>query len=138
MLSSSTVDKLNYKFSEIRNKYQNNRQHNRAGFSVSYLRWPAHQCITHLPDDEKANFENRLRKCIDDLKPDVTKIGSLYLEEDQINRLINFMNSEKADPKQQANFASFFDEYDKRRNVTMLQVFPELRTMYENGKNYLK
>lgn len=138
VFSASTFDKFLYYIADLRKKFRNSKEHNKAGFSISYLRWPVHQCITNLDDEQKKLFEERLLACVKDLHPDDSVIESLYMEEaDQVHRLINFMNSEPADPKQHANFAAFFDEYDERRGTDLLQTFPELSTMYWNGKNQL-
>lgn len=137
VLSSSTFDKFLFYIADLRKKYRNNKEHNKAGFNIAYLRWPVHQCITNLDDEEKKQFEQRMLKCIEELRPDEDSVSALYIEEvDQIHRLIKFMYSEKPDPKQQANFAAFFDEYDQRRGTDLLMTFPELATMYWDGKNY--
>lgn len=138
VFSASTFDKFLYYIADLRNTYRNSREHNKAGFNISYLRWPVHQCITNLNDEEKLNVEQRLLQCIQVLRPDDANDGSLYLEEvDQIHRLIGFMKSEPADPKQQANFAAFFGQYDQRRGTNLLQTFPELTNMYNAGKDWI-
>lgn len=135
VLSVSTFHLFLKFIASLRKTYRNNKQHNRAGFTVSYLRWPEHQCLTNLDDEQKDLFEKRLMDTIAELRPDEDDMSALYIEEvDQIHRLIKFMKSEKADPKKQANFVMFFDEYDDRRGTNLLETFPELEAMYEAGK----
>lgn len=136
VFSASTFDDFLRFVAKLRKTYRNLKEHNRAGFNISYLRWPTHQCITNLDNDQKRAFAKRLLDCVDELKPNESDTSALYIEEvDQVHRLINFMNSEPADLKQQANFAAFFDEYDQRRGTDLLQTFPELAMMYYEGKN---
>lgn len=138
VFSVSTFDKFLYFISDLRKKHRSSKEHNKAGFNIAYLRWPHHQCITNLDDEQKEKFTQRLLEAVKVLRPNELNESSLYLEEvDQIHRLINFMNSETANQKEQANFTKFFDEYDKRRNLNLLSVFPELQTMYLKGKNYV-
>lgn len=136
VLSASTFDKFLYYIADLRKTYRNNREHNKAGFNISYLRWPIQMCITNLDKQEKENFANRLLKCIETLRPNDTDNSSLYLEEvDQVNRLIGFMNSEEASLDEQKNFTMFFDEMDRRRGTNLLETFPNLTTMYNLGKS---
>ena len=138
VFSASTFDKFLKFISTLRSQFQNRKEHNIAGFNIAYLRWPTHQCITNLDDEQKKLFEDRLLVVIEELKPNDLDNSSLYLEEvDQIHRLINFMNSEEPNIQEQANFVSFFDEYDKRRNTSLLATFPELQTLYNIGKQYV-
>ena len=138
VFSASTFDKFLYYIADLRKKHRSRREHNKAGFNIAYLRWPVHQCITNLDDEQKKAFEERLLKCVETLRPNDADNSSLYLEEvDQIMRLIDFMNSQPASIAEQSNFALFFDEYDKRRGTNLLATFPELEQMYLAGKENL-
>jgi organic radical activating enzyme len=125
ILSASTFDKFLDYFCNLRRQYGS-----RLGFMVGYLRWPKHQLITLLDDNQKMIFEQKLNECIARNK------DTLLLEEiDQIKRLIGFMNSHKQDVQLIKEFAIFFDEYDKRRGTNLLKTFPELTDVYNLGKN---
>jgi organic radical activating enzyme len=133
ILSASTFDDFLYWITSLREKYTHDKTHNRVRFTVSYLRWPQHQSITLLDDSEKRAFEARLKQAVADCtNPNL--FVPLYLEEqDQIQRLIDFMWSTDLDPMQLRDFRRFFDEYDRRRNTSLLKTFPELRTVYQIG-----
>jgi hypothetical protein len=135
VLSASTFDEFLRYVSKLREEFGGFRWKNRVGFNVAYLRWPYHQCLVHLDAEQKKLFGDRMETVINELTQDDQLVHSLYLEEvDQIKRLVNFMNSTEAVPREQKNFTVFFDEYDHRRGTNLLQTFPELRRMYEAGK----
>lgn len=133
ILSASTFDDFLYWITSLRDKYTFDQSHNRVRFTVSYLRWPQHQSITLLNDNEKGAFEARLKQAVVDCtNPDLWV--PLYLEEqDQIQRLIDFMWGTDIDLEQVRKFRLFFDEYDRRRNTNLLKVFPELQRVYDLG-----
>jgi hypothetical protein len=33
------------------------------------------------------------------------------------------------------NFASYFDQYDMRKNINLVEIFPELESFYQECKN---
>lgn len=133
ILSASTFDDFLYWITALRTKYTFDQSHNRVRFTVSYLRWPEHQVVTLLDDAEKEAFAARLLMALTHCSsPDLWV--PMYLEEqDQIQRLINFMRSETATPEQLKRFRMFFDEYDRRRGTNLLKTFPELQRVYEMG-----
>jgi organic radical activating enzyme len=136
VLSASTFDGFLRYVSELRKKYGGFQWKNRVGFGVAYLRWPFHQCMIHMDAEQKSLFGERMKAVIKELTWDPNALGTLYLEEvDQVERLVDFMNSSEPNPEEQKNFALFFDEYDRRRGTNLLKTFPELRTLYETGKN---
>jgi organic radical activating enzyme len=130
ILSVSTFDKFLTHISELRKRFGKNR----VSFNVSYLRWPNHQCITNLDDEQKKVFTEKMESVIDTLSKDADVNGNLYIEEiNQIKRLVDFMNMTPANRTEQKNFKLFFDEYDRRRNTNLLKTFPELTTMYNEA-----
>ena len=136
ILSASTFDKFVEHVLRLRATFNSDRARSRIGFSVAYLRWPRHQSITLLDDAQKAAFADRMKSLIE-RNSDDSVLSNLYLEEiAQINRLVEFMMSVKPDPIQLANFVTFFDEYDRRRETSLLETFPELQEVYNLGKKY--
>ncbi len=135
ILSASTFDDFLYWITALRSKYTFELAHNRVNFSVSYLRWPQHQVITLLDDEEKKAFEARLKQAVVDCS-DKKLYVPLYLEElEQIQRLIDFMWSVAPDLDQVRKFRKFFDEYDRRRSTNLLKTFPELQYVYDLGSS---
>lgn len=137
ILSVSTFHEFLKYIMELRSKYGASRRNNRIGFDVAYLRWPQHQSITLLDKAQKGLFAERMKQTIADLTiggyDDV--LGNLYLEETaKIERLVDFMNSVEPDKKQLLALTAFFDEYDRRRNIKFLEVFPELTDTYNAGR----
>jgi hypothetical protein len=127
---------------ELRKLYGCRRDHNRIGFNVAYLRWPRHMSITLLDPMMKKAFTKKMEDTIIKLTDGGYDkfIHNLYIEEvDQIRRLIDFMNSVEPDLQQLDAFATYFDEYDRRRGTSLLTTFPELGETYRIGKEeYLK
>jgi organic radical activating enzyme len=133
ILSASTFDDFLYWITALRSKYTLDQTHNRVRFTVSYLRWPQHMSITLLDHDEKKAFAERLRTAVVDCTNKELWVP-LYLEEqDQVQRLIDFMWSADVDLEQVRKFRRYFDEYDKRRNTNLLKTFPELQRVYDLG-----
>lgn len=133
VLSASTFDSFLRYVSDLRAQYTLDQTHNRVRFNVSYLRWPLHQCLTNLDLPQKDAFAARMRDTINVLS-DKTHWIPLYLEEqDQIQRMIDFMYSQSPEPIQQRNFTRFFMEYDRRRGTNLLKTFPELERLYYLG-----
>lgn len=137
ILSASSFDYFLMFVSELRRVYGGKRERNRIGFNVAYLRWPRHQSITLLDKEQKRIFTKKMNEVIEKLSRGGHEhfIQNLYLEEiDQINRLVNFMNSVEPDQEQLDSFVTFFDEYDRRRKTSLLDTFPELGETYKSGK----
>lgn len=138
LLSVGTFDKFLEFLMDLRQRYSQSRKYNRIGFNIAYLRWPQHQLITLLDAAERLRFEERLRVVLRTLAPSDSQLGTFYLEEaDQVERLINFMNSREPDPAQLKNLVTFFDEYDRRRGTNFGKTFPELTVVYEQGRALL-
>jgi hypothetical protein len=131
ILSASTFHLFLEMIADLRKKYGKSREFNRVGFAVNYLRWPRHMSITLLDPVQRDAFSDRVRSFIASHKDDRTVLETLYLEEiDQLERLIDFMNSVQPDVQQQASFSIFFDELDRRRGTSLLSTFPELSAVY--------
>ena len=140
LLSVTTFEAFLQKIWDLRVKFpslpdSNGRHLDRTPMMVSYLRWPNHLSITNLSNDLKVKYAEVWKNFADnntfEKRPD--GLGRIYLEEvDQVNRLCEFMLTD--DPKLEKNMKDFFLyhlEYDKRRNVNFLNVFPELVSFYK-------
>ena len=111
---------------------------NRTPIMIAYLRWPEYLSIRNLPQEAKLKYSVLWKKFSKEntFESRPGGLGRLYLEEvDQINRFINFMNT--TDPNLEINMRNFYLyhlEYDKRRNVDFLNIFPELASFYRKCK----
>jgi organic radical activating enzyme len=133
VLSVSTFDQFLHWITDLRNQFTLDLEHNRVRFNVSYLRWPLHQSLTILPQETKRAFAASLNQAVRDCSVKSHWVPMYLEEQDQVQRLIEFMFSQAPDPVQQRNFYTFFTEYDRRRGTNFLKTFPELQSLYQLG-----
>ena len=136
ILSAPKFDWFLDYIAELRLAYGGRPNRRRVGFNIAYLRWPKHMSITLLDKQGKIDFKFKMLGSIEkhhtNKQPDDN--AALLLEEvDQINRLVNFMNSVEPDPEQLDALVGFFDEMDRRRDTQFTAVFPELVSVYLQG-----
>lgn len=124
---------------DLRRRFGSNKKQSRIAFNVSYLRWPKHMSLTLLDTNQKKYFSERIHAVIQKFPADEVKLDALYLEEiDQLHRLLNFISSVDADPKEIKNFVRYFDEYDARRGTNLLETFEELKGIHSYGTALLE
>lgn len=136
LLSAPTFDAFIRYVSELRSWHGGRIDRRRVGFGVAYLRWPKHISLTLLDAEGKKSFERKMREVITDLYTNLPEGANnrLLIEEvDQIERLVDFMNSVEPDPEQLDALVGYFIEMDKRRNTDFLKTFPSLAQTWENG-----
>lgn len=133
ILSVSTFDQFVRYIIDLRIKFNRSREQSRIGFNTAYLRWPRHQSITLLDPINRIAFAKKMRALSKEFSGD-SRIHNLYYEEiDQIARLLDYMSSVEPDADALKEFSVFFDEYDRRRGCNLLQVFPELKPVYDKS-----
>lgn len=111
---------------------------NRLPMMINYLRWPEFQDVRLASKDIKEFYFNKIKEYVlsnmRESSPDLA--GRFYLEElDQINRLGSYMMNDFTEgefQKQKNDFSGFFNEFDKRRNTSFLNFFPEFKNLYES------
>lgn len=136
LLSAPKFDWFIDYIGELRLAYGGRPNRRRVGFGVAYLRWPRHQMITLLDEEGRKQFATKMQRSIkkhhEDKHPDDN--ARMLLEEvDQINRLVNFMNSMPQDPQQLDAMVGVFSEMDARRGTDFLKTFPELQSVWDQG-----
>jgi pyruvate-formate lyase-activating enzyme len=140
IFASASFDKFLEYVCGLRKTYDTNRADSLIGFHVAYLRWPHHQQITLLDAEQKKVFGKKMADAVTKLThggPDVN--GNLYMEEiDQINRLVEWMNSETPAREEYLNFVNVFEEMDRRRSTNLLETFPHLQEVYNIGNSIKK
>ena len=105
-------------------------------FSLNILRFPSFQSALVLPDDIRAQYQNKLVKFF------VAHKGDGYIQEfehNQLLRLINYLDIVKTPHEGavvqsilQRDFRNFYQQYDIRRNKNFVETFPVLKTWYES------
>lgn len=102
------------------------KYNNRISMSINFLRFPAFQSLTVLPDSVRNTAHIKLKQWYDQNVGDL--IGN---EKSDVERLISYVNVIETphlyDDDLELNrkdFRRFYDQYSKRRNKTV-DVFPE-------------
>lgn len=99
---------------------------NKISMSINFLRFPAFQSLTVLPDEIRNSAHSKLKQWYEENFNDF--IGN---EKSDVERLISYVNvietphsyDEDLDLNRK-DFRRFYDQYSKRRNKT-IDVFPE-------------
>ena len=104
---------------------------NFAVFSLNILRFPSFQSCLVLPTHIK-------RECIERLA-EIDLSQCHQFEQGQVTRLIEYLQSVETPhgesfemPKLHNDFKNFFAQYDKRRDKSFQDTFPELADWYNN------
>lgn len=144
ILSSTTYHKFIEDVVALRKKYITNHlvEGNCLPMMTNYLRYPNMLAVCNLNEDAKRKMLENLETVVNEYALEnyhMEDCGFLWDDEiDQIKRLCKFMfkgtigdiNNNRKD------FAKFIQEYDKRRNVSFEEVFPELVGYYNLCKEY--
>ncbi len=97
---------------------------------ISYLRWPPFLGARILPRGIREAAAARARSFVAERTraTSANKAGRFYIEEiDQIERLCEFMLGDDPDlARNEADFASFVAEHDRRRGTDFDVTFPSL------------
>jgi organic radical activating enzyme len=138
ILSLSSFDLFLKDIWELRTIYNPSDALNRLPMMINYLRWPQFQDVRMASKEIKLRYLQKIKDYMKahmrDSSPDLR--GRFYLEEiDQINRLGSYMLSDLSEAdfnRNQNDFSIFFKEFDRRRNTSLLKLYPELSYLYEN------
>ncbi len=113
ILSITTFsDFLNFILS-LKNKYSDGKNYKIVA-SINFLRYPNLSCLTNLDEKLKEKYSKEWLECSKLFKD---------IEQHQLIRLVEFMNSQEPNAIEQENFKLFFIEYDKRREVNFNETF---------------
>jgi organic radical activating enzyme len=132
ILSLSTFKPFLQDIWEMRRDFNESDAMNRVPMMINYIRWPQFQDVRIAPHALKTKYLAEIKEYVAanmrDTSPDDR--GRFYLEElDQVNRLGEYM-FEPLDlnylSTQHKDFGAFYPEYDRRRNVSFSETFPEL------------
>ena len=115
-------------------------RHIRLFFDLPFLRSPAWQCLSVLPEGLARPYFERCLHFMESNPSDVSK-GKYYgFSNFQINKMKRLiaLSDQKINPqtkiKNQRDFYRFFNEHDKRRQTHILEIFPELESFWLHCK----
>ncbi|WP_127718497.1 twitch domain-containing radical SAM protein [Halobacteriovorax sp. HLS] len=98
-------------------------------FTLNILRFPAFMSVLTLPEDLRIKYSKKLYRWVDEYKDDPLTIKH---EVESVERLASYLvKAEKAHSKStdrrilEIDFKNFFLQYDKRRNKSILDTFPQ-------------
>lgn len=141
-MSPFNYDKLIDKVFEWKQKYQNNERYwvSAVQLDTSYLRYPLHQSVRILTEDQKELILKSAKKAFYYSMRDFTHehYGFSDTEIQKIKRIYDYAIGEDYSfdtIQNRIDFVNFVDEHDKRRNTNFIETFPELKNLYDNVKN---
>ena len=139
-LSVLNFDKFIESVHTLKGKYMNEYRIYPSSVSVvdiSYLRHPSHQSVKVLPDDMQKYVEKQIN-LMKKLQRDDNGIEYFTdMEISKLERILDWMKSDEDKVRAARNrrdFGRFFREHDKRRNTSFIDIFPELKNLYIDGK----
>jgi len=108
----------------------------RIGLDIPLLTSPAWQNINILPAEFSHYIEDGIKFM--EQNSDISDGAGFYdFEIEKVKRNLRHMNSinnAKEVKIAQDNFVSFFDQYDKRRNLSFVDTFPEYSELYHEWR----
>lgn len=120
----------------LRKKFKPYKKLDRVSIMVSYLQWPLFQSVLVLPRQIRQSYSAQYLNYALENSIESGPDGFLYLEEvEQIKRLAQFMLQELDQQElisRQRDFGLFYQEYDKRKNISFLDTFSELGEFYND------
>ena len=141
-LSLSSYQDLMKDLLDLRKKHHTDPAKSHAvSLDVSYLRWPPHQSILIVQDDNYLKMlEDQVTWMFQNKEhshwPPLCGIGMYDYEINRLQRIYWVMQQSPKHIKEKEliegrkNFVAFFDEHDKRRGKNFLEVFPEMEDFY--------
>ncbi len=140
-LSLTTFLGFLHKVLQLRKQYNENPAFNRLPIMIAYLHWPPFLSMRILPRNIREKYAADFRAfalAYAGAFDEKNGTGALYLEEkDQLERLADFMLEdlpEKGVKRDRKDFAKFIEEYDRRKNLSFVETFPEYADFYRACK----
>lgn len=140
-LSITTFKQFMEQIFEWRKKYNRSGARNLIPTMTNYIRFPKFQDVRILPNEIKQKYFDDLISWAEARAPDSNfhPTAKIYLEElDQFKRLRDFgmqSLSEEYLRVQRQDFVAFYKEYDRRKNTSCLETFPELTEFWRYCEN---
>jgi organic radical activating enzyme len=141
-MSVFSYDKLIDKIFELKKKYQNSERYWISAIQLdsSYLRWPLHQSVKILDDEQKELILKSAKRAFYYATHEFNHqhYGFSEVEVQKIKRIYDYATSKDEVyllERGREDMVKFVDEHDKRRGTNFLSTFPEFKNMYEDVKN---
>jgi organic radical activating enzyme len=134
ILSVTSFTLLLEKIMQWRKEYPgvNNR---RIRFDTPYLKEPLQYDMHILPKLEFLPYFDKILTFIEDNKDEANKEKFSDLEYERFRRVRDYFASVQYDDKKissgRKDFYNWFNEFDRRRNTTFLETFPEMKSFYD-------
>lgn len=120
-------------FSQEGEDYQN---FHRIRFDISYLKEPLQYDINILPKDDFLPYMEKHLEFMKDHVDDKRKDRFSFIEYQRFLRIYEYMKSTHYEPDKieegRRDFYNFFEEYDRRRKVNLVQTFPEFQGFWKH------
>ena len=116
-----------------------NARRRKIRFDTPYLKEPLQYDMHLLPKEEFLPYFDKILKFIDDNRndADVTKFSDLEYE--RFRRVRDYFATTQYSDERilegRKDFYNWFNEYDRRRNVNLLETFPEMTDFYNLCKD---
>lgn len=139
ILSVPNFKQLLEKILEWRTKYEEYKdvgqeRFRNIRFDIPYLKEPLQYDINLLPKDEFMPYMYAMQQFVEDNLEDLDKTKFSILEFEKMRRVVKYMEttnySQERIKEGRKDFAKWFEEYDRRRNVNFAETFPELKQFY--------
>jgi hypothetical protein len=118
---------------EWREKY-NTPEHNKIRFDTPYLKEPLQYDMHILPKAEFLPYFDSTLEFIKQNLNDSDNTKFTTLEYEKFRRVRDYFATEQYSEERVAegrrDFHNWFDEYDRRRGVSLLNTFPEMTNFY--------
>jgi len=136
LFAVTSFNKLLEKILEWRHKYNHNDQTKwqRIRFDTPYLRDPIQFDMNILPKENFMPYMKKHLQFMHDYQDDTDRTKFTSLEVEKFRRVVDYMENTNYDTdklqKGRKTFYNFFTQYDQRRDIRLVEVFPELEKFY--------
>mgnify|MGYP001156128903 FL=1 len=138
ILTVTNFNKLLEKILEWRKKYNTNTQTKwqRIRFDTPYLKEPLQYDMNILPKEDFMPYMHKHLQFIKDNLDDKDRFKFSEMEYEKFRRVVDYMSSTEYTAQKlnegRRDFAAWFREYDRRRNVNFRETFPDLVEFFED------
>jgi len=141
LFSVTSFDTLLKKILEWRKIYngsKNETQWQRVRFDTPHLKEPAIYDMNILPKENFMPYMQKHLQFIKDNVNDADRTKFTTLEYEKFKRVVDYMSTtfynEDKLTEARRNFYNWFTEHDKRRNTSLVEIFPELEDFWNLTK----
>jgi uncharacterized Fe-S cluster-containing radical SAM superfamily protein len=138
ILTVTNFNKLLEKILEWRKKYNTDTQTKwqRIRFDTPYLKEPLQYDMNILPKEDFMPYMHKHLQFIKDNLDDNDRFKFSEMEYEKFRRVVDYMSSTEYTAQKlnegRRDFAAWFREYDRRRNVNFRETFPDLVEFFED------